>query len=251
MSDPAPALALYAPATAGFTYLAGTLTALSPCVLPLLPIVVGGAIEQHRAAPLLMGLGMTAAFATGGWLLGALGPALGLDPVWLHRIAAWSLIAFGVALLFEPLTRLVSRMVQPLAITADLMAEEIGSRRSPLMAFLFGGLLGLAWSPCAGPMLVSSAALVATGQDALLGAILMGLFGLGAATPLVLAAYASRIGFRRLRHWAMTNGRRLHIGFALMAIVSGLILATGMDKLIATQVIAILPDAWLELITRY
>lgn len=251
MPDPTLAPDLYAPASAGFTYVAGVLTALSPCVLPLLPIVVGGAMQQHRAAPLLMGLGMTTAFATGGWLLGALGPALGLDPVWMHRIAAWSLILFGLALLFEPLTRLVSRLVQPLAITADLMAEEIGSSRSPLMAFLFGGLLGLAWSPCAGPMLVSSAALVATGQDALLGAILLGLFGLGAATPMVMAAYASRLGFRRLRNWAMGNSRRLRVDFGLLAIVSGIILATGLDKLIATQVMAILPDAWLELITRY
>lgn len=251
MTDLAVAPDLYVPATVGFTYVAGVLTALSPCVLPLLPIVVGGAMQQHRAAPLLMGLGMTAAFATGGLLLGALGPLLGLDPVWMHQIAAWSLIVFGLALLFEPLTRMISRLVQPLAITADLMAEEIGQKRSPFMAFLFGGLLGLAWSPCAGPMLVSSAALVATGRDALLGAFLMGLFGLGAATPMVMAAYASRAGFKRLRNWAMGNNRRLRIDFGLLAIVSGVILATGLDKTIATQVIAILPDGWLELITRY
>jgi cytochrome c biogenesis protein CcdA len=242
---------LFVPASIGFTYVAGVLTALSPCVLPLLPIVVGGAMQQHRAAPLLMGLGMTTAFAMGGWLLGAIGPALDLDPVWMHQAAAISLILFGLALLFEPLTRMVSRMVQPLAITADLMAEEIGQKRSPLMAFLFGGLLGLAWSPCAGPMLVSSVALVATGRDALLGALLLGLFGLGAATPMVLAAYASRAGFKRLRNWAMGNNRRLRIDFGLLAIISGVILATGLDKMIATQAMLILPDSWLELITRY
>jgi len=242
---------LFVPASVGFTYVAGVLTALSPCVLPLLPIVVGGAMQQHRAAPLLMGLGMTTAFATGGLLIGALGPVLGLDPVWMHQIAAWSLILFGLALLFEPLTRLISRMVQPLALTADLMAEEIGQKRSPLMAFLFGGLLGLAWSPCAGPMLVSSVALVASGQDALLGAFLLGLFGLGAATPMVMAAYASRAGFRRVRMWAMGNNRRLRIDFGILAILSGIILASGLDKMIATQVMAILPDGWLELITRF
>jgi cytochrome c biogenesis protein CcdA len=146
---------------------------------------------------------------------------------------------------------MISRMVQPLALTADLMAEEIGQNRSPVAAFFFGGLLGLAWSPCAGPMLVSSAALVASGRDALLGAFLMGLFGLGAATPMVMAAYASRFGFKRLRNWAMGNNRRLRIDFGLLAIVSGIILATGLDKMIATQAIAILPDGWLELITRY
>jgi cytochrome c biogenesis protein CcdA len=242
---------LFVPASIGFTYVAGVLTALSPCVLPLLPIVVGGAMQQHRAAPLLMGLGMTTAFAMGGWLLGAIGPVLGIDPEWLHQAAAISLILFGLALWFEPLTRLVSRMVQPLAITADLMAEEIGQKRSPLMAFFFGGLLGLAWSPCAGPMLVSSIALVATGRDPTLGALLLGLFGLGAATPMVLAAYASRAGFKRLRNWAMGNNRRLRLDFGLLAIISGIILATGLDKMIATQAMLIIPDGWLELITRY
>jgi cytochrome c biogenesis protein CcdA len=242
---------LFAPAGAGFTYLAGMLTALSPCVLPLLPIVVGGAIERHRAAPLLMGLGMTTAFACGGFLLGAVGAAIELDALWMHRLAAFGLILFGLALLFEPLTRLVARLVQPLAITADLMAEEIEQKRSPLMVFLFGGLLGLAWSPCAGPMLASSLALVASGRDAALGAFLLGLFGLGAATPMVMAAYASRAGFRRLRFWALRNERRLRIDFALLAIISGFILASGLDKAIATQVIAFLPEGWLELITRY
>ena len=245
------AIDTFVPASAGITYAAGMLTALSPCVLPLLPIVVGGAIEKHRAAPLMMGLGMTTAFAMGGWLLGTLGPLLGIDPVWVHQAAAISLILFGLALWFEPLTRMVSRLVQPLVITADLMAEGIGQNRSPIASFFFGGLLGLAWSPCAGPMLVSSVALVASGQDAMLGAVLLGLFGLGAATPLVMAAYASRAGFSRLRNWAMGNIAVLRHGFGLLAILSGVFIATGADKMIATALLMVLPDGWLELITRY
>lgn len=246
-----PASAAFLPASIGLTYAAGMLTALSPCVLPLLPIVVGGAMARHRAGPLLMGLGMTTAFAMGGWLLAVLGPKLGIDPVWVHEAAAICLILFGLALWFEPLTRLVSRMVQPLVIAADLMAEGIGQKRSPFAAFLFGGLLGLAWSPCAGPMLMSSLALAATGQDAGLGALLLGLFGLGAATPMVLAAYASRAGFARLRGWAMGHGDRLRHAFGGLAILSGVFLATGLEQWLATQIIAWLPDAWLMLITRY
>lgn len=241
----------FVPASVGFTYAAGMLTALSPCVLPLLPIVVGGAIEKHRAAPLMMGLGMTTAFAVGGWLIGALGPALGIDPQWIHTAAAVSLILFGLALWFEPLTRMVSRLAQPLTITADLMAEQIGENRSALASFFFGGLLGLAWSPCAGPMLAASLALVATGRDGGLGALLLGLFGLGAATPLVLAAYASRAGFSRLKGWAMGHSAGLRHGFGLLAVISGIFIATGLDRLVATQALALLPDSWLEMITRY
>jgi cytochrome c biogenesis protein CcdA len=100
-------------------------------------------------------------------------------------------------------------------------------------------------------MLISSVALVATGQDATLGALLLGLFGLGAATPLVLAAYASRAGFARLKGWALGHGKGLKRGFGLLAMLSGIFIATGADKWIATQVMIQLPDAWLELITRY
>ena len=240
----------FVPASAGITYAAGILTALSPCVLPLLPMVVGGAMQRHRAAPLLMGVGMTTAFAVAGWILGALGPAMELDVEWIHQAAAISLIVFGLALWVDPLANLVSRVVQPLALSADRLAGTVG-HESPAAALFFGGLLGLAWSPCAGPMLVSSLALVATGRDAGLGALLLGLFGLGAATPLVLAAYASRAGFARLKGWALGHSAGLRHGFGLLAMTSGIFIATGLDKLIATQALAVLPDAWLELITRY
>jgi cytochrome c-type biogenesis protein len=240
----------FLPASIGITYTAGILTALSPCVLPLLPIVVGGAMQRHRAAPLLMGVGMTTAFAVAGWVLGALGPAMELDAEWVHQAAAISLIVFGLALWVDPLANLVSRFVQPMAASADRLAGAVG-HESPAAALFFGGLLGLAWSPCAGPMLVSSLALVATGRDAGLGALLLGLFGLGAATPLVLAAYASRAGFARLKGWALGHSSGLRHGFGLLAMVSGIFIVTGVDKLVAAQILAILPDAWMELITRY
>jgi cytochrome c biogenesis protein CcdA len=247
----APVVDTFIPASAGIAFLAGMLTTLSPCVLPLLPIVVGGAMQRNKAAPLMMGLGMITAFTMGGWLIGAVGPVLGLDGVWVHQAAAVLLIVFGITLWFEPLTRMVYRLVQPLAIRADLIAEEINDHRSYATSFFFGGLLGLAWSPCAGPMLVSAVALVATGQDARIGALLMGLFGLGTALPLVLAAYASRAGFSRLRDWALGHSAILRHGFGALSILSGTFILTGLDNYLAAQVIAIMPDAWLELVTKY
>lgn len=240
----------FLPASIGVTYAAGILTALSPCVFPLLPIVVGGAMHSHRAAPLLMGIGMTTAFAVAGWVLGALGPAAGLDAETIHQGAAITLIVFGMALWIDPLADRISRLVEPLAASADQLAGRIG-HQSPAAALFFGGLLGLAWSPCAGPMLVASLALVATGRDAELGALLLGLFGLGAATPLVIAAYMSRSRFARLNRWVLGHRAGLRHGFGVMAMASGIFIATGLDKLIAAQVIRHLPDGWLELITRY
>ena len=135
----------FVPASIVLTYAAGMLTALSPCVLPLLPIVVGGAMQQHRAAPLLMGIGMTMAFAVAGWILGALGPAMGLDAELMHHAAAASLIVFGIALWIDPLANLISRLIQPLETSADRLAGAVG-HQSPAAALFFGGLLGLALS---------------------------------------------------------------------------------------------------------
>lgn len=240
----------FVPASIGISYAAGMLTALSPCVLPLLPMVVGGAMQQHRAAPLLMGIGMTTAFAVAGWILGALGPALGVDGEWMHMAAAISLIVFGLALWIDPLARGISRLVEPMAWSADRLAGAVG-HQSPAAALFFGGLLGLAWTPCAGPMLVSALALVATGRDATLGALLLGLFGAGAATPLVLAAYASRAGFARFKGWVLGHGEGLRHCFGALALLSGVFILTGLDRVLATWTLARLPDSWLALVTRY
>jgi hypothetical protein len=67
----------------------------------------------------------------------------------------------------------------------------------------------------------------------------------------VLAAYASRAGFARLKGWALGHSSGLRHGFGLLAMVSGIFIVTGVDKLVAAQILAILPDAWMELITRY
>jgi cytochrome c-type biogenesis protein len=81
--------------------------------------------------------------------------------------------------------------------------------------------------------------------------VLLGLFGLGAATPLVLAAYASRAGFSRLKGWALGHSSGLRHGFGLLAMASGIFIATGLDKLIAARILSVLPDSWMELITRF
>ena len=87
-------------------------------------------------------------------------------------------------------------------------------------------------------------------QGTLIERIRAGGFGLGAATPLVIAAYASRTGFARLKGWALGHSGFLRHGFGLVAMLSGIFIATGADKLIATQVLAMMPDQWLELVTR-
>lgn len=228
---------------------AGALTTLSPCVFPLLPLVLGGAMQRHRAAPVVMGLGMAVTFTLIGLLVGGLGGTLSLAPDDVRRLGAWLLVAFGVVMAVPPLERRFSGLMTPLASSAQAASARLDGG-AIIGAFALGGLLGLVWSPCAGPLLGSTLALVATAGGAARGALLLGLFGLGAAVPLVGAAYASRAGFGRARARVLAHAGMAKRAMGAVLLLVGVLILVGGDHAIEGWVNQRLPDAWLALTTR-
>ncbi len=231
-----------------FSLLAGSLTTLSPCVLPLLPLVVGGTMQHNRKAPLFMGLGMVLAFTAMGLILGTIGAQL--DPDAVRVVGAWLLLLLGLALLLPGMNGVLARLLQPLASGANTMADRLQGGH-PASAMLLGALLGLVWSPCSGPLLGSTLTLVASKGGALPGSLLLGLFGLGAATPLVAVAYLSRQTFYRFRAWMMQHGDTGKKAFGVIVMLSGLAILTGFDKWLEAHILTVLPDAWVALTTRF
>ena len=230
----------------GFSLAAGGLTTLSPCVFPLLPLVLGGALQGSRFAPLAMGLGMTISFAAIGMLLGALGPALGIDADTVRVAGAAMLIAFALVMLVPALGARFTQWMLPLASTANAASARLDGG-SLSGALLLGGVLGLVWSPCSGPLLGSALTLVASEGSVARGGIVLGVFGLGAAIPLVAVAYASRSGFSRVRDWVLPRIERVRHGFALLLGAMGVAILTGGDKWLEARVVQWLPDAWVNL----
>ena len=228
---------------------AGALTTLSPCVFPLLPVVIGGAVQRHRAAPVAMGVGMALTFTVIGLLVGGLGGSLSLSPDDVRRVGAWLLIAFGAVMLVPPLERRFSALMSPIASSANAASARLETN-ALWGALALGGLLGLVWSPCAGPLLGSTLALVATSGGAARGALLLGLFGIGAALPLVGAAYASRAGFGRVRGWVLAHAGAAKTAMGALLVLVGVLILSGGDHVIEAWVNERLPDAWLALTTR-
>ena len=229
-----------------FSLAAGGLTTLSPCVFPLLPLVLGGGLQGSRLAPLAMGLGMTASFAGIGMALGALGPALGIDSDTVRVAGAALLIAFALVMVVPALGERFTSWMLPLASTANAASAKLDAG-SLWGALLLGGLLGLVWSPCSGPLLGSALTLVASEGGVARGGIVLGVFGLGAAIPLVAVAYASRSGFGRVRDWVLAHMERVRHGFAALLGLMGLAVLTGADKRIESRIVQWLPDAWVNL----
>lgn len=234
----------------GLSLVAGSLTTLSPCVFPLLPLVLGGAVQSNPLAPLAMGAGMTASFAGIGLLLGALGPALGVDADSVRTLGAALLIAFGLVMLVPVLNQRFTQAVMPIASSAQAASSRLNAG-SLLGALALGGLLGLVWSPCSGPLLASALTLVASEGGAGRGAFVLGLFGLGAAVPLMAAAYASRSGFVRARGWVLMHAETLKKVFGGLIVMAGMAILTGADKWLEAQVLEVLPESWVRLSTLF
>ena len=230
----------------GLSLLAGSLTTLSPCVFPLLPLVLGGALQGNRFAPLAMGVGMTGSFALMGMLLGAVGLALGLDGDTVRTAGAAMLIAFALVMLVPALGARFTQWMLPIASSANAASSKLDGG-SLLGALMLGGVLGLVWSPCSGPLLGSALTLVASEGGMARGGLVLGIFGLGAAIPLVAVAYASRRGILRVRDWVLLRMERVRLGFALLLGGMGVAILTGGDKWLEARVLQWLPDAWVNL----
>ena len=207
---------------------------------------LGGSLQGNRLAPLAMGLGMIASFAGIGMALGALGPALGIDSESVRLAGAALLVAFALVMLVPALGRRFTRWMLPLASGANAASARLDGG-SLWGALLLGGVLGLVWSPCSGPLLGSALTLVASEGGVARGGTVLGVFGLGAAIPLVAVAYASRSGFGRVRDWVLVHIERVRHGFAALLGLMGLAILTGVDKLIEAQLVQWLPDAWVNL----
>lgn len=234
----------------GLSVAAGGLTTLSPCVFPILPLVVGGAMSGNRLAPVAMGAGMIASFALMGLLVGALGDALGIDSDSVRVAGAVLLIVFGIVMLVPALNNRFTQLMTPLAGLANQASSRVAGG-SLFGAFVLGALLGMVWSPCSGPLLASALTLVATEGTAAGGALILGLFGLGAAIPLVAIAYASRAGFAAKRDWILTHIDSLKHGFGWLILIVGVAILFGGDKWLEAQITQHLPDAWVSLTTQF
>ena len=126
----------------GLSLAAGSLTTLSPCVFPLLPLVLGGLLQGCRFAPVAMGIGMTVSFAGIGMVLGSLGPSLRLDADSVRTAGAALLIAFALVMLIPALSERFTRWMLPIASSANAASARLDSG-SLIGALLLGGMLGL------------------------------------------------------------------------------------------------------------
>ncbi len=228
---------------------AGALSTLSPCVLPLLPVILGGALGEHRFGILALAGGLTVAFAAAGLLIAGAGHEIGLDGRWLRLAAAVLLAMVGLLLLSTALQARFAHALAPLTNAAHGLIKRL-SFSGLRGQFALGLLLGVVWSPCVGPTL-GAASIMAARQEALGQATLvMALFGIGAATPLLVLGRLSRAALIRGKVSLVRVGRAGRAALGLVLLALGALAFTGLDRIVEAILVANTPDWLIDLSTR-
>jgi cytochrome c-type biogenesis protein len=237
----------FGPGTYGLGLLAGALSTFSPCVLPLVPVLIAAAVGAHPRGPWALGAGLALSFALLGTVLATAGASLGLDPDQFRTAGALLLALFGLILLVPKLQDLFSRATGGVGNAGHRLLARV-SLDGLAGQFVIGLLLGVVWSPCVGPTLGAATTLASQGRSLLQIGLLMLIFGIGAAAPLLILGSLSHASLRGIRGRMVQFGRRAKqlLGFAMLSF--GVLIVSGVDKTLEAWILDRSP-AWLTALT--
>jgi cytochrome c biogenesis protein CcdA len=236
-------------ASYGLSFIAGVLSTLSPCVLPLVPILMGSAAGTHRLGPFSLVGGLMLSFTLIGVGLGSLGGSIGLETDTLRIVGGVLLLLFGAVLVSTSLQDRFSAAVSRLGVGQGLLARfNLNGLHGQ---FLLGLLLGVVWSPCVGPTLGVAVTLASQGDALVQVTAVMLMFSLGAGLPLLALGMLSRQAMGKWRGRMMDAGQKAKKLFGVALLLIGVLVLTGADKGFEKWAVNAMPEWMVNLTTRY
>ena len=222
--------------------LAGVVTVAAPCTLPMLPILLGASVGQtSKARPAMIALGFVLSFSMVALALSAITRVFDFDPNVLRTGAAVLLLGFGLLMIWPaPFEWLSVRLG---GLSNGSVAQ---SRQGMIGGFVLGTTLGLVWTPCAGPVLGSILTVVATSKDTAWASLLLVVYAIGAAIPMLLIAYGGQAVTTRIRSMARITPR-LQQGFGIVVIAFAIASYFQYDTLIVAWLTGFYPNGQIGL----
>jgi cytochrome c biogenesis protein CcdA len=229
---------------------AGVLSTLSPCVLPLLPIIIGSSVNEHKAGPFAVAVGMALSFAMMGTMLASIGASIGLNQNSFRLVVAVIMGVIGLVLVSKRLQERFAVASSGISSAGNNLLNKV-SIGGIQGQFVIGLLLGLIWSPCVGPTLGAAVTIASQGADLAKVALMMAIFGLGAGLPIVILGLLSRQAMLKAKvklQGAVDIGKTI-LGIFLIAV--SLSILSGQDKMIEEFLTNHSPQWLTDLTTRY
>ncbi|KKU18453.1 MAG: hypothetical protein UY13_C0002G0161 [Candidatus Pacebacteria bacterium GW2011_GWB1_47_8] len=219
-----------------FAFLAGIVTILSPCILPVLPIVLAGSVGEGKKRPLGIVAGFVLSFTFFTLFLTILISRLGVSADALRNVAVVVILFFGASLLLPQLQvwleKLFSRFSQ---LAPREQKDGFGG------GFLLGISLGLLWTPCVGPILASVISLALIGSVTSTALLITLAYALGTGLPMLAITY----GGRRLLDktpWITKNLKRIQQLFGVVMILTALAIYLQWDRRFQTWILTVFPN---------
>ncbi|VVB55506.1 Thiol:disulfide interchange protein DsbD [uncultured archaeon] len=216
-------------------FLAGVVTIMKPCCLPLVPVIFSGS-GGHRLRPLSIVSGLTVSFTTMGVLVSAFGATFAGYTDYLRSIAILFIISMGFVLFdedvnmeFMKISGLIMQGLRGIGFFNKFSSKM--PEGSLIGGFFLGMSLGVLWIPCVGPILGAVLALVASVGNTTYGASMLFVYSIGMSLPMLSIAYYGKKVTNRYK-WFSKNGELLKKLSGLVLIVIGVMLLFGIDKLI-------------------
>ena len=221
--------------------LAGVVTVAAPCTLPMLPILLGASVGQTgKVRPAMIALGFVMSFSMVALLLSAVTRVFDFDPNHLRNAAAILLLGFGLLMIWPaPFEWLAVRI-------GGFTGHSAASRQGAIGGFVLGTTLGLVWTPCAGPVLGSILTVIATSKDTAWASMLLVVYAIGAALPMLAIAYGGQAITTRIRSVARI-APRLQQGFGVVVIGFALLSYFQYDTLIVAWLTGFYPNGQIGL----
>ncbi|WP_162651208.1 cytochrome c biogenesis CcdA family protein [Lentilitoribacter sp. Alg239-R112] len=227
-----------------FAYLAGILTLINPCVLPVLPIVIASAFNANSRGPLALAIGLTISFVVFGMFVTTIGHSIGLTQERLSQIGAVLMMIFGLILLVPALSRRFEIATQGVSGAAN--QRMLGLDLSGFNGQLLGGiLLGIVWSPCIGPTLGGAIALASQGESLLWAFFIMLFFAFGVSTLILGLSWGTKSALQKRTNAMKSIAERSKPIMGTVFLCVGLMIFFKIHYILEAWAVDILPY-WLQ-----
>lgn len=230
-------------------YFAGVLSTLSPCVIPILPVIFGGAAVESKYSAIALALGIVFSFTLLTIIFSLFGMLIPLDISQLRTPSALLLIFIGISLLV-PIYKIKLSIFDKLSNFFNDVLDKI--RLTGIFGqFVTGCLLGAVWLPCSGPTLGAASILAAQSEHLAEASAVIVSFALGAVTPLVVLGISSKSLLNKKKDALHQSIRVSNVLFAATLIFLGLTIVTNYDRIIEEKVAYYWPDLLILLSMKF
>lgn len=227
-------------------FISGILTVFSPCVLPILPIILASGIDGKIGRIRGVIVGLVVSFTIASLLLATVVRAFGIPADTIRNFAVILLVIFGLSMVFPILWEKVQIFIEKYWKITPAQSQNNGFPGG----FLTGVSLGVVWIPCIGPVMATVATLAAVNSFSLASVFIAFSYALGTGLPLYFIAKGGSTVTAKLGVFKQNN-QKIRQVFGIIILGTALFIWTGADRGLQAWTLSHLPQSWTQLASTF